>query len=268
MKRWRIGVGLLLSVGWVTEASAQELAPADQVLPPAPPPPPAAPEVAPPPAPPAAPAPALPAAPPPPPPLAEMPPAAPTAATNAGSPPKRSHLFSTLQLGGGYFHATSGADPDLRSFRGGTISGLLAVGGRLGRTSNVALAGAFLRDQVLGLRSRDQRIDGDEPNLADVTFGLWAIGLLLDVATQTEPGLHFQAFAGVGALSASRNVGDPDDPTGLMASVAAGYDFRVGARWAVGGLLRATYAPLDVRESTGTVVYITVPALLLTVTTR
>lgn len=138
----------------------------------------------------------------------------------------------------------------------------------MGQGRNVALAGAFLRDQVLGLRSKDQRIDGDEPHLRDVTFGLWAVGILVDVALQAEPGLHLQGFAGVGGLSASRTSGDVDDPTGLMASVAAGYDFKVGEHLAVGGLFRATYAPLDVRELTGTTVYITVPALLLTATAR
>jgi hypothetical protein len=276
MTRLSFGLGLLISLGWVTEASAQAVAPAppavptatiptappatdnttppavDQTLPPAPPAP-------------SGPAPALADNPPPPAPLA------PTAPASTVAPIKRSRTFATLQLGGGYFHATSGTDSDTRRFSGGTISGLLAVGGRMGQRRTVALAGAFLRDQVLGLRSKDQRIDGDEPNLDNVKFGLWAVGILLDVATQWEPGLHFQGLAGVGALSVSRgsrSSGDPDDPTGLMASVAAGYEFKVGEHWALGGLLRATYAPLDVNESTGTTVYVVVPALLLTASGR
>ena len=132
----------------------------------------------------------------------------------------------------------------------------------------MALAGAFLRDQVVGLRSKDQRIDGDEPNLQDVTFGLWAVGFLVDFAMEREPGLHVQALAGVGALSVSRTSGDPDDPTGLMASLAAGYDFKVGQDLALGALLRATYAPLDANEVSGTTVHVLVPALLLTASTR
>jgi hypothetical protein len=181
---------------------------------------------------------------------------------------KRKRFYGTLQLGGGYFHATSGSDDDSRRFSGGTISGLLAIGGRVGQQRNVALAGAFLRDQVVGLRSKDQRIDGDEPNLDDVTFGLWAVGFLVEAAAQREPGLHFQVLLGVGGLSVSRPSGDPDDPTGLMASLAAGYDFKVGNDWSLGALLRATYAPLDVDEVSGTTVRIVVPALLLTVATR
>jgi hypothetical protein len=186
----------------------------------------------------------------------------------AEAPVKRTRFYGTLQLGGGYFHATSGSDDDTRRFSGGTVSGQLAIGGRVGHERNVALAGAFLRDQVVGLRSRDQRIDGDEPHLDDATFGLWAIGFLVDVAARREPGLHFQGLVGVGALSVSRRSGNPDDPTGLMASLAAGYDFKVGNDWSLGALLRTTYAPLDVDELTGTTVRIVVPALLITAATR
>jgi hypothetical protein len=198
-------------------------------------------------------------------PQAEVRPAPPK---RAEAPVKRSRFYGTLQLGGGYFHASSGSDDDTRRFRGGTISWQVAMGGRVGRERNVALAGAFLRDQVIGLRSKDQRIDGDEPNLDDVTFGLWAVGFLVEAAAQREPGLHFQLLLGVGGLSVSRRSGDPDDPTGLMASLAAGYDFKVGNDWSLGALLRATYAPLDVNEVSGTTVRIVVPALLMTVATR
>lgn len=196
---------------------------------------------------------------------AEVRPALPTP---ADAPVRRSRFYGTLQLGGGYFHATSGSEQDTRRFSGETISGQLAIGGRIGQGRNVALAGAFLRDQVVGLRSKDQRIDGDEPHLDDVTFGLWALGFLVDVAVQREPGLHFQGLVGVGALSASRPSGDPDDPTGLMASLAAGYDFEISNDWSLGALLRATYAPLDVNEVSGTTVRILVPALLITAATR
>ena len=66
----------------------------------------------------------------------------------------------------------------------------------------------------------------------------------------------------------SRASGDPDDPTGLMANLAAGYDFKVSNDLSLGALLRATYAPLDVNEVSGTTVYILVPALLITAATR
>jgi hypothetical protein len=92
---------------------------------------------------------------------------------------------------------------------------------------------------------------------------------LVEAAAQRAPGLHFQGLVGVGALSVSRPSGDPEDPTGLMASLAAGYDFKVSNDWSLGVLLRATYAPLDVNEVAGSsTVGILVPALLVTVATR
>ena len=276
--------GLLASLGWAREARAQAQpvipAPPSEAPPPAPVVPPSAA---------AAPAPAPPAEQPlPPAPAQPTPAAAPLAPAASPAPAdapqvapvwpvepkstaptvKRSRFYGTVQLGGGYFHATSGAEQDTRRFSGGTISGTLAIGGRVSRKRNVALAGAFVRDQVIGLRSRDQRIDGDEPDLHDATFALWAVGFLVDVALQREPGLHFQGLVGVGALSVSRDSGDPDDPTGLMASLAAGYDFKVGGDLALGVLLRATYAPLDINEVNGTTVKILVPALLITAATR
>jgi hypothetical protein len=171
-----------------------------------------------------------------------------------------------LQLGGGYFHAESGGDNDTRWFNGGSVSGQLAIGGRVGR--HVALAGAYLRDQVVGLTSKDQLIDGDEPHLGDATFALWAIGFLVDAKAQDDPGLHFQLLIGAGALSVSRQSRDADDPSGLMASLGVGYDFLASEHFALGALFRGTYAPLSVDESSGTTVYSIVPALLLTASTR
>ena len=52
-----------------------------------------------------------------------------------------------------------------------------------------------------------------------------------------------------------------------MGGLGVGYDFRLSPTVTVGGLLRATYAPLDSTEiqgNSGTVVKILVPALLLT----
>jgi hypothetical protein len=181
---------------------------------------------------------------------------------------KRSGFFASLQLGGGYFHASSGAADDTRWFNGGAVSGQLAIGGRVGRARQVVLAGAYLRDQVVGLTSKDQRIDGDEPHLDDVTFALWALGFLVDVKAQDEPGLHFQGLVGAGALSVSRNAGSTENPSGFMASLGVGYDFVSSEHFALGALLRGTYAPFSVDEFSGTTVNALAPALLLTASTR
>ena len=171
----------------------------------------------------------------------------------AAAPPRASKLFRTWRSGGGFFHASSGSPDDTRTFSGGSVSGQLALGGRLG-SRRVAIGGMYLQDTVRGLSSKDERIDGDEPNLKDIRFTFWALGFFTDVALQAEPGLHFQALLGVGSLWVSRagnNNNTPSDPVGFIMNAGVGYDFRIGRKLAVGALLRATYAPLDVTE-TGT----------------
>ena len=180
---------------------------------------------------------------------------------------KPSRFFAHVALGGGYFHAGSGAQDDTRTFSGGTFSGQLALGGRIG--GKTLVGGAYLHDQVLGLSSSDEVLDGDEPTLQGVAFSLWAIGFFADVPLQVDPGLHFQMLFGIGTLAVARNDGsDIDDPNGLLVNFGVGYDFRVGRHLALGALLRASYSSQDVEENTGTNVLAFVPALLLTATTR
>jgi hypothetical protein len=180
---------------------------------------------------------------------------------------KPSRFFAHLALGAGYFHAGSGADDDTRTFSGGTVSGQLAMGGRIG--GKTLIGGAYLHDEVLGLSARDEVLDGDEPTLQGVGFSLWAIGFFADVPLQVEPGLHFQMLFGIGTLAVARDEGsDIDDPNGLLVNFGVGYDFRVGRHLALGALLRASYSSQDVEENNGTKVLAFVPALLLTATTR
>jgi hypothetical protein len=183
-------------------------------------------------------------------------------------PKRRARFFSTLQLGGGYFHATSGSSADRRRFSGGTVSGMLGFGGRVGRARQFAVGGAVLLDKVYGLRAHDAVIDGDEPHLDDVSFSLWALGFLADFAPDPELGLHFQGMAGLALISVSRPGSDPRYPFGLMGSLGVGYDLSVTKRLALGGLLRVTYAPLHVQDTPGTDVATLVPALLLTASLR
>ena len=85
---------------------------------------------------------------------------------------------------------------------------------------------------------------------------------------QQAPGLHLQTILGVGGLSVDGAGRDTDTPSGLAFNLGVGYDLSVGKHLALGGLLRATYARLDVSEVSGTTVSTLVPSLLLTATTR
>lgn len=194
------------------------------------------------------------------------------AAEGAESAPRQapyepSRFFAHVAVGAGYFHASSGSPEDKRTFSGGTFSGQLAMGGRIGRKTLVG--GAYLHDEVLGLSARDAALDGDEPTLRGVSFALWAIGFFADVPVEVDPGLHFQMLLGIGTLAVARDEGSAiDDPSGLLVNLGVGYDFRVGRHVALGALLRASYSPQDVEEVSGTNVLAFVPALLLTATTR
>jgi hypothetical protein len=197
---------------------------------------------------------------------------APLAPSSADLPPASADrplkLFASLALGAGYFHANSGSSDDSRRFSGGTVAGQVVLAGRMGRSRTVSIGGVYLRDQVFALSSKDEVIDGDEPHLDDVSFGLWVLGFFSDFALQQAPGFHFQTVIGLGGLSVDAPDRDADNPFGLALNVGAGYDFRVAEHLALGALLRATYAPLSIDENSGTTVTNFVPSLLLTATTR
>jgi hypothetical protein len=186
----------------------------------------------------------------------------------ADAPRKPSKLFLSAGVGGGYFHATSGNENDTRRFAGGSLALQLVLAGRTGNTRTVTVGGAYLRDQVFGLAAHDEVIDGDEPTLEEVAFGLWLLGLFVDVAVQSVPGLHFQGVAGFSGIQVSAPDRDSDSPFGIALNLGVGYDFQVTQRLAVGALLRNTFAPLSVDEANGTDVSTLAPSLLLTATIR
>lgn len=184
------------------------------------------------------------------------------------SPDRPVKLLASVAFGAGYFHARSGATDDRRTFSGGTVAWQLTLAGRLGQNRTVAIGGTFLRDHVFSLSSKDELTDGDEPDLDEVGFGLWMLGLFSDFAFQQAPGLHVQAIGGLSGLSVDAPGRDTDSPFGLALNLGVGYDFRVGRHFALGALLRATYAPLYVDESAGTSVATLAPSLLFIATTR
>jgi hypothetical protein len=176
--------------------------------------------------------------------------------------------FFGIGLGLGYFHANSGSSPDRRVFSGGSISGQLVAGGRIGKWRRVTVGAAYLRDQVFGLSSTDQSVDGDEPDLHDTKFALSALGFFADVALDSHPALHFQGLIGLGSLVVSRPSNRIDNPSGAVFDLGVGYDFFTGGGVALGALLRANYAPFDVDEAQGTSVHVLTPSLLFTVAAR
>jgi hypothetical protein len=170
-----------------------------------------------------------------------------------------------LGVGPGFFYATSGKPDDSRRFSGGSVSGQLMVGGRIGR--RFVLGGAYLRDQIFALSSKDAVRDGDEPDLSNVSFMLSAFGVAGDVYLREQGGgPHIQLFLGLGSLAVQgRSQQNVDEPSGTLMSAGFGYDFWSSDALALGALLRVNWAQFEVREtSTGVDVNGFLPALLLT----
>jgi hypothetical protein len=194
-------------------------------------------------------------------------PSAETAAPGASSATelKRSGIFAEVALGPGFFYARTAAD-DARTFTGASIAGQFVLGGTPAR--GLVLAGAYFRDEILGMSASDEVVDGDEPELEDVGFSLDRFGLFADIFPDPDGGLHFQGLAAVGVLNTRRPGGDADDPGGLLISVAGGYAWGLGGAFYLGPLVRLTYAPLTSDETSqgDDLTRVFSPALLVTAT--
>jgi len=128
------------------------------------------------------------------------------------------------------------------------------------------LGAAYLRDQIFALSSKDELVDGDEPDLSNTSFVYNAIGVVGDIYFLDGGGPRVQLFVGPGFLDVrGRSNSRVDDPDGITYSAGVGYDFLVGSDIQVGALLRVNWAQFDVRESNRTDVDSVIPALLFTV---
>jgi hypothetical protein len=184
------------------------------------------------------------------------------------APERKKALLFSAGIGAGVFSATSGATDDQRHFSGKSLSLAFLAGGHAG--ARASFGAAYLRDQVLGLRARDDLADGDEPIVDELTFYLNTVALFGDITLVERPELHLQLFAGRGWLGVLGRPGKLDDevdePSGFAFAAALSAEYRLVDRVAVGGALRVVGAPFSVDEGSGggTSVGIVVPALLLT----
>jgi hypothetical protein len=168
-------------------------------------------------------------------------------------------------IGVGLFRARSGDSLDERRFSGETLSLEAMFGAHLGR--HFTFGAAYARDQVFGLRASDSRIDGDEPDVRNVTFFTTAFSLFGDVVVLRQPELHVLGFLGYGGLSVDGRHGsgasDIETPSGFVYAIAFGCEYHVAEHLALGGRLRVTAASWSVTESTkSTDVHVLIPALL------
>jgi hypothetical protein len=177
--------------------------------------------------------------------------------------PVPNHGFvAAASVGPGLFLANSGAPGDTRRFSGQTLSLGLFMGGHL--APSFTLGGAYLLDEVFGLRSKDAVVDGDEPNLDKIHFALGSLVFVGDGRIAAAPELHLQGFVGFGALYVTgRSAPDIDNPSGLVWGLVLSSEFRLAEHFLLGPALRFTDAPFSVTELGGTSVNIAVPALMV-----
>lgn len=110
---------------------------------------------------------------------------------------------------------------------------------------------------------------GNQSGTYDGHLTLSVLALFGDYYFDPNAGLHLEALAGFGVLSAQSNNGETssNDPTGLALGLGFGNDWWVSDEWSIGVLGRFIYAPLSYSASGVTEKYSTiVPALMATFT--
>jgi hypothetical protein len=189
----------------------------------------------------------------------------------ASSPPqpyKSPHgLFFQAALGAGALLGSNGVSSDTRSFSGVAVSWNLLFGGTMQR--RWAGGAGISREHVPAPKSHDEVIDGDEPNLEQVSFALDTLVAFVDFHPYQD-GFHALGQLGLGSFSADRGTGIQSvrGPTWVVA-LGAGYDVKLPGSLSVGGLAQLTYTRQEMWEGQRRVdLDLLFPSLLLTAAYR
>lgn len=173
----------------------------------------------------------------------------------------RTHDGFYLQLTGGLGYVSTSVSGGGDSTMGGlALDTSLMIGGS--PMPGLAIGGGFFMDYMPSPSVSAGGMDVDIGLTSQYFLGI--LGLFADFYPDPADGLHFQAYAGWGGLESSfdGNVGG-SDPTGLVLSVAGGYDVWIGDELSAGVLLRFAYGALSNNGIDGTTI---APAILGTLT--
>jgi hypothetical protein len=164
--------------------------------------------------------------------------------------------------------ATSGSDPDVRTFTGPAVSFHVLVGGAVPR--GWAVGAGLSRDHMPSLSVRDDLVDGDEPDVSDLTFSTTSFTVFADWHPGQGDGFHAQAHLGLGWLTLDRvNASSRSSELAWDTILGAGYDVRVSEHMTVGGLAQLTWLVVQANGPRyATKVNLLVPSLLVTVAYR
>ncbi len=189
---------------------------------------------------------------------------------------RREGFFARLAVGSGWFSAYSGSSGDERSFTGAPLS----LEAYLGNTPLpwLGVGAGYSRDDIGGLSSEDDLVDGDEPDLESTSFHLEAVSAFLTL--YPTPASPFYGFATLGLAALRVQSGSEafelplfnlasnlagSDPSGLILSLGGGYDWWIDRSWTLGVSGRVLGALLSARESASSErVTLFMPSLLLT----
>jgi hypothetical protein len=189
----------------------------------------------------------------------------------------RNGFFARFALGSGVFTASSGKAVDSRNFVGLPVSLAVYLGKAVSRF--VSLGGGYARDGIGRLSSSDEVIDGDEPQLADVSFYLEQLALYAEVYPGPSSPFYVYATLGFGTLNVRRSgdefklpllhwIGDlvSKDPSGSIVSFGVGYESWLFEHWALGvsGGVQAAFLDAGSFASAGTAVQVIQPSVLVT----
>lgn len=176
----------------------------------------------------------------------------------ADAPPGSSHarrkryegFYARIALGPGYANAKTDDSVDTRTITGAAASLSLSLGGRV--SPYVAFGAAYRRDRLFAVRSRDEVLDGDEPDLTDTWFSIDRAGLFLELFPDPDGGWAIGGFLGYGDFNSHRPDGaEADDPSGWFLGLGVGHDWALSERWHAGVRVRLDYSAMTVDE-TGT----------------
>ena len=168
-------------------------------------------------------------------------------------------FYMEFAPGLGYLSTSASAAGTDVSFSGMTLPFAFLLGGS--PFPGFVVGGEVLTDYEF---SPKYKLNGQEAATGISSQYLIGIGPFVDFYPNPAQGLHFQGMIGWGGLETSfqGNVGG-SDPTGLVVSLAGGYDFWVADEWSIGVMARFGYGAL----SLGDVGYKAIaPALLATFT--
>ncbi len=163
----------------------------------------------------------------------------------AAEPRQHDGFYLQLTTGVGYYSITAESSIGEESFSGMTTPISLMMGGSI--MKGLAIGGGFFIDRA---GSPTYEMNGMEPaSMPDFSQYVIGLGGFADYYLKPDGGLHFQGFVGWGGVetSSANGVGG-SDPTGLVMSLGAGYDWFLSEELSAGIMGRVSYGMFSINS--------------------